>query len=613
MENRIFGHNGAPSSLLDVVSDFMRRYISPSEKGTIFLDFGATDSQLAEHIRDQLGFVYVGISYSHDRINSLKSRGFEAYKLPKGLTSSEVEEFLSSLPFGGKAKLVFFLGNIAGEIGLQGWLKILSTIAKVNESPIILRANNISHIDSILQKILNNEPWNDVSSELLGHPFYSSEKSLNTSIERSGFEVVFRSSLLSDGSKEEEQQGHPFLEKDSIYRYLLTELLTPSAQQNPLQFIWLCVPGNTRLIDDPTPESREISRRPFATVAIRTQGDRAVQLREALLCLGGQTFQNFEVLILLHSTNPAKHNSLEMEIAKLPIEFVSKVRIIVVDGGSRTRPLNFALREGVGDYFTFLDDDDYVLPNWLQEFYRLSRVGRGRVLRSQAVTQEHYQTEFQESCYTRSASAILNQYNDKFSLVEHLIENQSPFMTLAFPRSIVDYLHFEFDESLSTTEDWDFLLRSASALGVQSSTTVTSVYRKWLNAKSSSSIPKYEWEANKLALLSRLNSKPLVVPPGEIFALKSVIERRLENENRLRLSINQDHESLVNLIRSLQSRSWRWTAPMRAVISLLRMRKHLSLSLIDVRDRKQVQDLTSIIHSSFWWKISSRLRKSETQ
>ncbi len=613
MTETVFGIGGVSFSLLNAVSDLMTPYIEPNETGNIFLDFGAGDSQLPEQVRDSLGLVYVGISYSRANIDSLSSRGFEAHQLPQGLPRSKVKEFVQSFLVDRKVKGIGFLGSITGELGLQDWLNILSSIARAQECPIILRANNIGHFDSSVQRILNIEPSLDVRLELPGEDFYCSEKSLTNAINRAGLEVIFKRDLLLDYSKDEQAQKHPLLRDDSIIRSLLRDLVTPDPQQSPLHFIWLCVPGITRSNNDTTLQFEKASRRPFATVGIRTQGDRALQLREALLCLGCQTFQDFEVLILLHSNNPVKSQLLELELTNLPSEFASKVRIIVVEGGSRTKPLNYALRQGVGEYFTFLDDDDYVLPNWLQEFYKLSLVGGGRVLRSQAVTQEHYQSEFLENFYTRSTSTISHQYSPDFSLAEHLIENQSPFMTLAFPRSLVDYLNFQFDEALSTTEDWDFFLRSASVLGVRNSTNVTSVYRQWTNAKSSSSIPRYEWEANKSTILTRLNAKPLILPPGEISALKLVIEKlvteRVEHETRLRLSEELNDESLVTLIRTLESRSWRWTAPLRALVNLLKKRKPLSLSVIDVRNRKQVQDLTSIIHSSFWWKISSPLRR----
>ncbi len=65
--------------------------------------------------------------------------------------------------------------------------------------------------------------------------------------------------------------------------------------------------------------------------------------------------------------------------------------------------------------------------------------------------------------------------------------NYTPFMSIAFPRGAVHDLGLRFDETLDTTEDWDFIVRCAAALGVESIREPTCVYRWWVHTGSSRS------------------------------------------------------------------------------------------------------------------------------
>ena len=54
-------------------------------------------------------------------------------------------------------------------------------------------------------------------------------------------------------------------------------------------------------------------------------------------------------------------------------------------------------------------------------------------------------------------------------------------------------LGFRFDETLTTTEDWDYLMRVAAVVGVASTSEISSVYRWW--PSNESHVPR-TWRTN---------------------------------------------------------------------------------------------------------------------
>jgi glycosyltransferase involved in cell wall biosynthesis len=351
---------------------------------------------------------------------------------------------------------------------------------------------------------------------------------------------------------------------------------------------------------------------PFVSVVLRTQGDRQETLAESLLCLGSQTFGNFEILIICQTASEDRYQDVKRLVSSFPADFAAKARVIHCQEGTRATPLNIGLREGNGEYFTFFDDDDLVLPNWLQVFFDLSRERYGRVLRSSALTQRFRKSKHENPTHVRSISEPVRQYNSRFSLIQHLVENQSPFMSLAFPRTILDNHNLRFDESLSTTEDWEFLLTAASLVGVYNSEEVTCIYRRWTNSKDSLSIPEYEWRFNHSTILQRFNSKTISLQPGEVFELQAVFEKwntpasLPPQEGHL-----ENREALQILIQILESRAWRWTSPLRRIVGVIKGQPKISLLSVDIGNTEQVKQLIKLIENSFWLRTTRIFRKNK--
>jgi hypothetical protein len=186
-------------------------------------------------------------------------------------------------------------------------------------------------------------------------------------------------------------------------------------------------------------------------------------------------------------------------------------------------------------------------------------------------------------------------------------------MSLAFPRSIADSHNLRFDESLSTTEDWEFLLASANILVVHNSEEFTCIYRRWTNVKDSSSIPEFEWRANHATILQRLNRKTIKLQPGEVFELQAVFEQWTRPDVPIPPSQSghvDNLEALEHLIQTLESRSWRWTAPLRRIVGILKKQQKISLLSVEIGNTEQVDQLTKLIKNSFWWRITKAFRRN---
>lgn len=299
------------------------------------------------------------------------------------------------------------------------------------------------------------------------------------------------------------------------------------------------------------PETRQ--QAPFLSVILRTRGLRLEALKDALLCLAGQTDQDFEVILVDHDSEEAASADVRSIVATQPESLRERVRVVDVVGGTRSRPLNVGVREAKGEYVAVFDDDDLLFADWVEQFHRYSVEARGRILRSQAATQRSVAEIWPggiQGFESRSWPAA--EYARDFDQLHHLLVNHSPFMTMAFPRSAFTILGLEFDEELSVCEDWDLILRSSLLLGVLDVPALTAVYRRWEDVSSSyTEHSREEWARSEARVIDRLDSAPIVLPPGSVRRIRTLLAAEPAWEQL---------ELLTN------SRSWQYTAPLRVLL-----------------------------------------------
>ncbi|MEG1887364.1 MAG: glycosyltransferase family A protein, partial [Oscillospiraceae bacterium] len=261
--------------------------------------------------------------------------------------------------------------------------------------------------------------------------------------------------------------------------------------------------------------------RPFLSVLTRTQGRRPEALNETILCLAGQTDTDFELLIVAHKLDKEQTELVESIIASQPEWLRKKIRLILVNYGNRTAPLNMGFSEARGQYVSVLDDDDIVFDNWVEEFHKLAIENPGKILHSFIFSQNWMTVETPAHIDAlRATSSVSDIYCKKFDILSQLSINRCPTLGLAFPAYSFKHYGITFDENLSTTEDWDFLMRTVFLCGIADTEVATGIYRLWTNTENSATLhDKNEWEDNYRLIKQKFSTTVIALPKGysEIF------------------------------------------------------------------------------------------------
>lgn len=271
---------------------------------------------------------------------------------------------------------------------------------------------------------------------------------------------------------------------------------------------------------------------PFLTIVTRTQGTRLLLLEEALTCLAGQSSRDFELLLVCHRAPDDARLAVRDLLAEMPRWLRERSRVVDVDRPGRAAPLNDALALARGRYLAVLDDDDTVTAEWVATFAELETTCPGTVLRASALRQdvEPLPGVDDGDVVPRELGPAAPGWPREFDLVDHLWDNASPFMSLAFPRRVFADLGHRFDETLDAMEDWDYLLRAATLVGVTSSARLTSVYRTWTHTEGSRELHDGGvWEGARESVVGKLDALPLVVPPGTMKEVRA-LHRALHHE-----------------------------------------------------------------------------------
>lgn len=254
----------------------------------------------------------------------------------------------------------------------------------------------------------------------------------------------------------------------------------------------------------------------FLSVVTRTQGKRPEALTETLLCLTAQTDMDFELLILGHNLDENQKKLVEDIIENLPVELYDRTKFIEVNGGTRTTPLNVGFENAKGSYIAILDDDDIVFDNWVESFKFAAKKAPGAVLHAYSLSQKWMTVKINsEIDALRAVAAHTDEFCTKFDWINEINLNTCPPVGLAFPKYAFKDLQIKFDESLNTTEDWDFLMRTAFVTGITDIEEPTCIYRLWENAENSQTLHSpEEWKKNHLKIIEKFYSIPLLLPIG---------------------------------------------------------------------------------------------------
>lgn len=493
----------------------------------VHLDIGCGYGAIAEHTRE-LGLTYVGADLGTAGLESLAARGFAGHELDLRQPVDALAHTLRVLIGDRRLASMSIIDTLEHITNGPDVLAAMAQVAAEHPGALLVVAvPNVTHRDLGIKLVTGR--WDYTSTGLLDdtHVIHHTEALLTSFARSAGWVQVGAADVVMGRSDQHFPDDLVTLsEQTTIGRYLgdLTRTANPHAVTNEFVRAFLVGAASGPAYPHLAATADE-GDRPFLSVIMRTQGRRRETLVDAITCLQGQESQDFELIVLPHKVSYDRQLVIERVIDDLPDDLRARCRIVLVDDGGRSRPLNVGVENARGRYLAILDDDDLVLGNWVSTFKALATAHPGRVLRGVAVEQDIEAVTWPgEVPGVRTVSATRKKFTSQFDLFDHLVENHSPPVVLAFPRSVFHDLGIRFDETLNVLEDWDVLLRSALRVGVADSPEIIGIYRRWAVGEASHTLHgRTEWLATEARILAAIDQEPHVFPGGTI----EEIRRRL--------------------------------------------------------------------------------------
>lgn len=544
----------------------------PADERVVHLDVGCGFGRIAEPLVAATGRHYVGVDAEEEGLASLRGRGFETHQLWLG-TEDETFEALKRIVGDRPLGSISMLDTLEHLPTGDAVLAALRRIAAPHVAIVVISVPNIAHRDVGLRLAFGQ--WNYTDVGLLDHTHtrFFTATALDAVLRHAGLHPVDTNDVIQAVSDQHFPEDHPALVRGSLLSQMLQQLreqVDPLGEVN--QLVRACVPGpamaNETFVKERNPE------RPFLSVVTRTQGKRLHGLQETFTSLTGQTCTDFEVLIVGHRLDLASQRAVERVIEDNPEWLRTRTRLIRVETGNRTRPLNEGFAAATGHYIAILDDDDLPMAHWVETFKALAAANPGRLLRAVAVRQDVENVTIQQSNGMRAVGPLERTYPSRFDFLDHLRVNRSPPVSIAFPRGVFHDLKLEFDESLTTTEDWDYIMRVAGITGVAATPAITSIYRWWLKDESSrTDHSQEEWDFNCRQIFQKMDRNLVLLPQGSTAQLRRVLDERDQLEVEVHALRSKLAELDANIDRIHSSTSWRYTAPFRRLTSEIKSRR----------------------------------------
>jgi hypothetical protein len=538
------------------------------------VDLGCGFGALAEVSRAH-GFDYVAADLASEGLVDLSQRGFVTQTLD--LTDLDAVEAL--LDAQGPVAAILLLDVL--EHLPEPWtlLERLAAGADRWGSPaLVVSIPNVTHVD-LAGKLVSGR-WDVTPTGLLDatHLQLFSAERVDTMLAAAGWQETARADFALFPSDQHFPRGVPSLIGGSPLGDLLRLVRHPQrGHAHTNQFVRAYRPGVVKAPVDA----------PFLSVLVRTTGNRAETLRDLMLCLAAQTDEDFEVVLLLHGVSPDVVREL---VDQQPSYLRDRIRLVEVpEGGGRSRPLNVGVEAARGGYVCVVDDDDVVTADYVEAFHALADAEYGQVLRCMTVTQDVRAADWNGTPGYEACSPFRYSYSRRYLFIEHLLENRTPFCSLAFPATLFRDLGHRFDEDLPVLEDWELQLRAAQLCGVVTGEPVTSIYHQWQAGSGETSSVLHsssmlhsgeQWAATRAQILARLDSQPVLMPAGTVREvlemdrmheeLRQEIDRRGVEMRRLADEGDRLRRANAELARTLSARV---TTQLRGLADRVRTRR----------------------------------------
>jgi GT2 family glycosyltransferase len=597
--NNVYGH---------VLALLREHKVDGAERG-IHLDLGCGFGRIAEPLTADLGVTYVGADADGDGLESLRTRGFEAHTIHLGEEEPTYEALLQIV--GSRHVVAISMLDVLEHlVDGDAVLRAIGRLAIKTSALVVVSVPNITHSDIGLKLAFGR--WDYTETGLLDHTHVRlfSADVLGRMLSAAGLYTVASNDVRVIESDQHFPSDHPALARSTqLHAYLIGLRQSADGNADVNQFVRLCTAGPPALARSYL-RPQDDAPVPFLSIIVRTQGRRPHTLVEALTALAGQTDTDFEVIVIGHRLQSDAQKVVERIIDDSPKWLRLKCRLLLVDAGNRTRPLNEGFAAARGHYIAILDDDDLPFGHWVEEFRSLAEQLPGRMLRAVAVRQDVCNVTIDGRLGLRAIGTLEKIYPSEFDYLAHLRVNRSPPVSVAFPRGVFQDLGVIFDESLTTTEDWDYILRVAALVGVASSTQITAIYRWWREAESSRSVhSQAEWDRNHTRILQKTDEVPIVFPTGTASRIRFLLDQYdggTPDDTGTALAPDRLRR-LQEVVAILTSTSWRIAGPLRFFSRLLG-KPAPDYSYIWHCDAVRLQQTATALRQSNSWRITAPLR-----
>ncbi len=209
---------------------------------------------------------------------------------------------------------------------------------------------------------------------------------------------------------------------------------------------------------------------PLVSVIVRTK-NRPESLTRCLISISEQHYRPLEVVIINDGGEDISAITTALgNRCSPPLDL--KINQLQSNVG-RTQAANLGLEMATGEYISFLDDDDYWLP---QHIALLTETLQNRQPGEPSAAYSATKAVLIKKPNNTEEEREIKTYNTPFDREQLLYCNFLPILSVLFHRSVIDK-GIRFDNNFDLFEDWDFWLQVSEKLNFTNHSEATCVYR----------------------------------------------------------------------------------------------------------------------------------------
>lgn len=206
---------------------------------------------------------------------------------------------------------------------------------------------------------------------------------------------------------------------------------------------------------------------PLVSVIVRTCGRPSI-LRETLISLGKQTYDNLEIVVV-EDGEPLSEKMIKEEFSDLNIVYHPTIKKV-----GRSKAGNLAMTLAHGKYLNFLDDDDLFFADHVEVL--VANLEKSLKRAAYATSYETPILVKSKEPYEYEIKNYLGIHKQPFSKIILCHHNYIPIQCIMFEKALFEE-HGGLDETVDALEDWDMWVRYSLYTDFAFVLKTTSMYR----------------------------------------------------------------------------------------------------------------------------------------